>query len=108
MRRPRRPRPPGGPANRPPRAGSAGGAADAISINGQRIGATTAIRQAGEAILVDQRPLAPPYELSAIGNPEDLSNAFLRTPEAQSVAGLSKDYGIVFTFARKDQLKVPA
>jgi uncharacterized protein YlxW (UPF0749 family) len=82
--------------------------AEAISINGQRIGATTAIRQAGEAILVDQRPVAPPYDLSAIGDPEDLSNAFLRTPEAQAVAGLSKDYGLVFTFAREDELDLPA
>jgi uncharacterized protein YlxW (UPF0749 family) len=82
--------------------------AEAISINGQRIGATTAIRQAGQAILVDLRPVAPPYQISAIGDPDDLSNAFLKTPEAQSVAGLSKDYGLVFTFARKDELDLPA
>jgi uncharacterized protein YlxW (UPF0749 family) len=82
--------------------------AEAISINGQRIGATTAIRQAGQAILVDLRPVAPPYEISAIGDSNDLANAFLKTPEAQSVAGLSKDYGLVFTFARKDQLDLPA
>jgi uncharacterized protein YlxW (UPF0749 family) len=82
--------------------------AEAISINGQRLGATTAIRQAGEAILVDLRPVTSPYEVSAIGGPDDLANAFLNTPEASSLAGFSKDYGLVFTFAREDELHLPA
>jgi uncharacterized protein YlxW (UPF0749 family) len=82
--------------------------AEAISINGQRIGATTAIRQAGDAILVDLRPVTTPYEVSAIGDPDDLTNAFLSTPEATSLAGLSRDYGLVFTFARVDALDLPA
>jgi uncharacterized protein YlxW (UPF0749 family) len=82
--------------------------AEAISINGQRLGATTAIRQAGDAILVDLRPVTTPYEVSAIGDPDDLTNAFLSTPEATSLAGLSRDYGLVFTFARDDELHLPA
>jgi uncharacterized protein YlxW (UPF0749 family) len=82
--------------------------AEAISINGQRIGATTAIRQAGKAILVDLNPVNTPYEISAIGDPQDLSNAFLSTPEASVVAGLSRDYGLVFEFARADDLDLPA
>jgi uncharacterized protein YlxW (UPF0749 family) len=82
--------------------------AEAISINGQRIGATTAIRQAGKAILVDLHPVNTPYEISAIGDPQDLSNAFLSTPEASVVAGLSRDYGLVFEFARDDDLALPA
>jgi uncharacterized protein YlxW (UPF0749 family) len=82
--------------------------AEAISINGQRIGATTAIRQAGDAILVDLRPVTTPYEVSAIGDPDDLRNAFLETPEASSLAGLSRDYGVVFEFARADELDLPA
>jgi uncharacterized protein YlxW (UPF0749 family) len=82
--------------------------AEAISINEQRVGASTAIRQAGDAILVDLRPVTSPYEVSAVGDPDDLTNAFLSTPEAQSLAGLSKDYGLVFTFAREDDLHLPA
>jgi uncharacterized protein YlxW (UPF0749 family) len=82
--------------------------AEAISINGQRIGATTAIRQAGDAILVDQRPVNRPYEVSAIGDPARLRNDFLRSPEATVVGGLSTDYGVVFEFARVDDLHLPA
>jgi uncharacterized protein YlxW (UPF0749 family) len=82
--------------------------AEAISINGQRLGATTAIRQAGDAILVDLRPVTSPYEVSAIGDPDSLANGFLSTPEASSLGRLSQDYGLVFTFARSDELDLPA
>lgn len=43
--------------------------AEAISINGHRLTALSAIRFAGAAILVDYRPLARPYAISAIGAP---------------------------------------
>jgi uncharacterized protein YlxW (UPF0749 family) len=82
--------------------------AEAIDINGQRIGATTAIRQAGGAILVDLRPVTTPYVVSAIGDPQDMRNAFLRTPEATSLSRLTTDYGVVFTYAKADELHLPA
>jgi uncharacterized protein YlxW (UPF0749 family) len=82
--------------------------AEAISINGHRIGATTAIRQAGDAILVDQRPVTTPYVVSAIGDRQALRNAFLETPEANYLASLTRDYGVVFDFASADDLDLPA
>jgi uncharacterized protein YlxW (UPF0749 family) len=82
--------------------------AEAISINGQRLGPTTAIRQAGGAILVDFRPVASPYVVSAIGEPDELANGFLASPEATYVAGLERDYGLTFEFARADELALPA
>jgi uncharacterized protein YlxW (UPF0749 family) len=82
--------------------------AEAVSINGQRIGATTAIRQAGGAILVDLRPVTTPYVISAVGDPDELPNAFISTPEAATLAGLTRDYGVVFTVARADDLRLPA
>ncbi len=82
--------------------------AEAISINGQRLGPTTAIRQAGGAILVDFRPVTSPYEVQAIGNPDRLNNDFLRSPEATYLAGLEVTYGLVFTFSRADALTLAA
>ena len=43
--------------------------AEAITVNGQRLTALSAIRAAGEAVLVDFRPISPPYEINAIGPP---------------------------------------
>jgi len=45
--------------------------AEAIAINGQRLTATSTIRTAGGAILVDFRPVTGPYEIAAIGPDED-------------------------------------
>ena len=82
--------------------------AEAISINGQRLGPTTTIRQAGGAILVDFRPVASPYQVMAVGDPDDLANGFLSSPEASYVVGLQKEYGLQFDFARADDLSLPA
>jgi uncharacterized protein YlxW (UPF0749 family) len=82
--------------------------AEAVSINGQRLGATSAIRFAGEAVLVDFRPVADPYEISAIGDPERLSTKFLASSEVASLAVISESYGLRFDFAREDELTLPA
>jgi uncharacterized protein YlxW (UPF0749 family) len=82
--------------------------AEAISINGQRLGPTSAIRFAGEAVLVDFRPVTNPYEISAIGEPDELAAAFLLDPEVRSVAWVSQNYGLRFDFAKEDQLSLPA
>ena len=82
--------------------------AEAISINGQRLGPTSAIRFAGEAVLVDFRPVTNPYEVSAIGDPETLSSGFLSSPEVGALALIEETYGLRFDFSREDELSLPA
>ncbi len=82
--------------------------AEAVSINGQRLGPTTAIRFAGEAVLVDFRPVTNPYEVSAIGDPETLSSRFLASPEVAELADISQLFDLRFDFAREDELSLPA
>jgi uncharacterized protein YlxW (UPF0749 family) len=82
--------------------------AEAVSINGERLGPTTAIRFAGEAVLVDFRPVMNPYQVSAIGDPGTLSRRFLASPEVGSLAVISKSFGLRFEFAQEDQLTLPA
>lgn len=82
--------------------------AEAISINGQRLGPTSAIRFAGEAVLVDFRPVTNPYEVSAIGDPGALSNGFLASPEVRALALIEESFGLRFDFSREDELELPA
>jgi uncharacterized protein YlxW (UPF0749 family) len=82
--------------------------AEAISINGQRLGPTTAIRFAGEAVLVDFRPVTNPYEISAVGDPDTLGNRFLEDPDVIELAELSAMFGLRFDFAVEDELSLPA
>lgn len=82
--------------------------AEAISINGQRLGPTSAIRFAGEAVLVDFRPVTNPYEVSAIGDPATLSSGFLASPEVRGLALVEESFGLRFDFSRRDDLDLPA
>jgi uncharacterized protein YlxW (UPF0749 family) len=68
--------------------------AEAISVNGQRLTALSAIRAAGDAILVDNRPLVPPYTVLAIGDGEKLSTAFQDSADGQYLHALEQNYGI--------------
>lgn len=56
--------------------------AEAVSVNGHRLTSMSAIRYAGEAVVVDFRSLAPPYEIRAIGDP-----AALRAETSTGVTG---------------------
>jgi uncharacterized protein YlxW (UPF0749 family) len=82
--------------------------AEAISINGQRLGPTSAIRFAGEAVLVDFNPVTNPYEVSAVGDPDRLRAAFLASPEVGSLAMISESFGLRFEFAKENDLSLPA
>jgi uncharacterized protein YlxW (UPF0749 family) len=63
-----------------------------IAINEQRLTSTTAIRSAGDAILVNYQPLSPPYEVTAIGTTTSgESDSGLQV----LLSGLSEDYGLV-------------
>lgn len=69
--------------------------AEAISVNGQRIGPKTFVRTAGSVILVNVTPVSSPYEVMAIGDSNALSVALVRgatgdyLSAAQSVSGMS-------------------
>ena len=67
-----------------------------------------AIRFAGEAVLVDFRPVTNPYEISAIGDPETAAAEFLGSPEVGALAVISETFGLRFDFAQEDELSLPA
>ena len=81
--------------------------AEAISINGQRLTALTAIRLAGDAILVDLLPLKPPYVVRAIGRPASLELGFLDGPVGRRLFDYTNAYGMRLQVRRADDQKLP-
>jgi uncharacterized protein YlxW (UPF0749 family) len=81
--------------------------AEAISVNGQRLTVLTAVRTAGDAILVAYRPLSPPYEVLAIGSPNDLQVDFVDGPGGRWFHTLADRYGIKFNVATAQDLSLP-
>jgi uncharacterized protein YlxW (UPF0749 family) len=68
--------------------------AEAISVNGHRLTSRAAIRFAGEAILVDYRPLVRPYVITAIGDPGSLSVEFADNEGGSSLQSLKNNFKI--------------
>jgi uncharacterized protein YlxW (UPF0749 family) len=68
--------------------------AEAIAVNGRRLTARSAIRSAGEAILVDFRPIAPPYDVQVIGDPSTLRARFSSGASGAYLQYLVDNYGI--------------
>jgi uncharacterized protein YlxW (UPF0749 family) len=81
--------------------------AEAIAINGQRLTARSAIRYAGEAILVDFRPLVPPYVISAIGDPSGLQTRFAASSGGAYLQALRDNYGIRAGIVSSATLELP-
>lgn len=83
--------------------------ATAIAINDRRISATTAIRAAGEAILVNYRPLIPPYSVKAIApNADKLAAKFRDGSSALLLEQLQERYGVVWELNTIGQTTIPA
>lgn len=81
--------------------------AEAVSVNGQRVSSTTAIRTAGSAVLVDFRPLSPPYRITALGDAEQLRASVDGSETGAYLQDLSSRYGIRSTWEDGEELTVP-
>lgn len=82
--------------------------AEAISINGQRLTALSAIRAAGDAILVDNKPLVPPYTVLAVGDGERLSTRFQDSADGLYLHALQENFGIRTAISTEGELRLPA
>ncbi len=82
--------------------------AEAISVNDVRLTPTSAIRFAGEAVLVDFAPITSPYLIRAIGNADDLATGFASSGVASRYQTLRDADGIGFSFTEHNKLSLPA
>ncbi|WP_406350785.1 DUF881 domain-containing protein [Streptomyces sp. NBC_00658] len=82
--------------------------AEAISINGQRLTALSAIRAAGDAILVDNKPLVPPYTVLAVGDGQRLSTRFQNSADGLYLHALQENYGIRTSISVQDDVRLAA
>jgi uncharacterized protein YlxW (UPF0749 family) len=82
--------------------------AEAISVNDVRLTPTSAIRFAGEAVLVDFQPITSPYRIAAIGDADLLATTFAESAVASRYQTLTGVEGIGFSFADSTDLALPA
>ncbi|HEX7167238.1 MAG TPA: DUF881 domain-containing protein [Acidimicrobiales bacterium] len=79
--------------------------AEAVAVNGSRLVATTPIRAAGDTIIVNFRPLSPPYRIEAIGADR---RRFVSSDIARRFERWTDLFGLGFSVDERDDVTVPA
>jgi uncharacterized protein YlxW (UPF0749 family) len=81
--------------------------AEAISVGGVRLRTTSAIRQAGGAILVDNQPVFWPITIQAVGDPNTIHVAFVQTDGFARFSAFASLYRIRFDLSAATALALP-
>ncbi|WP_375498954.1 DUF881 domain-containing protein [uncultured Jatrophihabitans sp.] len=82
--------------------------AEAIAVNGVRLTPTSAIRFAGEAVLVDFQPITAPYTIAAVGDADALSTNFAQSAVASRYQTLVSADGIGFSVDTRSRIELRA
>jgi uncharacterized protein YlxW (UPF0749 family) len=82
--------------------------AEAVAINGERLTALSAVREAGEAITVNFHSLRRPYVVEAIGDPHSLPARFIESDGGTWWLNLQSVYQLRFEMTSEDSLTLPA
>ncbi len=81
--------------------------AEAVAIGGVRLNTRSAIRQAGGAILVDNRPVFWPLSVEAIGDPSAMQVKLISSPSYGRFSSFAQLYGIEFDRSVEQSLTLP-
>jgi uncharacterized protein YlxW (UPF0749 family) len=81
--------------------------AEAVALGGVRLHPRATVRQAGGAVLVDNRPVAQPYVLEAIGDPAAMHTRLVDTEAYGRFATFTQVYGTRFTVEAVQSLTLP-
>lgn len=82
--------------------------AEAVAVNGERVGPYTAIRQAGESILVDYRPVTSPFEIAVVGDPERLESSFTVAEASRTLRAIARTLEFTYDVERRKRLDLHA
>lgn len=82
--------------------------AEAIAINGQRLTVLSPIQNSGDAVHVNVRPLNPPYEVVAIGDPDALEARLLASTFGSVFFSVARTLGFVLRVENSDDVELPA
>jgi uncharacterized protein YlxW (UPF0749 family) len=84
------------------------GGARAVSVMGQRVIATTAVKCVGNTLLVNGRVYSPPFVLVAVGDPDDLRAGLDAEPGVEIYRQYVAAYGLRLSVNSSDSLHLPA
>lgn len=68
--------------------------AEAVAIDGERLAATSAVRCAGNTLLLHGTVHSPPYEVAAIGDPDRILASFEDQPGVDRLRAAAESFGL--------------
>jgi uncharacterized protein YlxW (UPF0749 family) len=84
------------------------GGAEAMSIHGQRVIATSAVRCVGNTLLLNGEVYSPPFRVAAIGPSATMLSKLSSSPGVKLFREAAGYYGLGYTVDVQDDLQVPA
>jgi uncharacterized protein YlxW (UPF0749 family) len=84
------------------------GGAEAMSISGQRIVATSAVKCVGPTLLLNGKVFSPPYRVLAIGPARTMQKQLAASPGVQLFEEAASYYGLGYTVETRPTVQVPA
>jgi uncharacterized protein YlxW (UPF0749 family) len=84
------------------------GGADAVSVAGQRLVPTSAVRCVGPTLLLNGEVFSPPYRVEAIGPSAAMRTALSSSPGVRLFEQAAEYYGLGYTVATDSDLRLPA
>ncbi|HEY3631245.1 MAG TPA: DUF881 domain-containing protein [Jatrophihabitantaceae bacterium] len=85
-----------------------GGGAEAMSIAGQRIIATSAVRCVGNTLLLNGRVFSPPFRVEAIGPADQMQDSLDHAPGVTLFKQAAGYYGLGYTVESQDAITLGA
>ena len=82
--------------------------AEAIAINGERITSRSAVRCVGNTLLLHGSVYAPPYRVSALGDPRALDEGLGFSEQVAEFLAAAEDFRLGFRVSRSKALLLPA
>lgn len=84
------------------------GGAEAMTIQGQRVVATTGIKCVGNSVVLHGVPYAPPYVIEAIGDPETMERAIESSEQVAIYRQYVDAYALGYSFESVTAMEAPA
>ena len=84
------------------------GGAEGVTLMGQRLISTSAVRCVGNTVILHGRVYSPPFVVAAVGDTGDMRQALREEPGVQLFRTYVEQYGLGYSVRRSDELTLPA
>ncbi len=84
------------------------GGAEAMSLMGQRLVSTSAVRCVGNTVVLHGRVYSPPFVVTAVGEPEALRRALERDPGVRYFRTFVDRFGLGYAVEDEREVELPA